>query len=122
MRFRNSIGGTPASNRGIEVSEFANMATVIDGSTLRNLRLRAGRTQAEVAAAVGIPVTVLSAYERGRREPGVVIATRIVDALGFHLRFVREPDPALQAQRLADVLRLAEALPYTARPLHRARR
>jgi transcriptional regulator with XRE-family HTH domain len=95
---------------------------MIDGPTLRDLRHRAGRTQADVAAAVGIPVTVLSAYERGRRQPGVEIATRIVDALGFHLRFVPTPDPGVQARRLADVLHLAEALPFTPRPLHEARR
>lgn len=95
---------------------------MIDGATLRDLRHRAGRTQADVASAVGIPVTVLSAYERGRRQPGVEVATRIVDTLGFHLRFVPVPDPAVQARRLADVLRLAEALPFTARPLHQARR
>jgi transcriptional regulator with XRE-family HTH domain len=95
---------------------------MIDGTTLRDLRHRAGRTQAGVAAAVGIPVTVLSAYERGRRQPGVEIATRIVDALGFHLRFVPTPDPTVQARRLADVLHLAEGLPYTPRPLHQARR
>lgn len=95
---------------------------VIDGATLRDLRHRTGRTQADVAAAVGIPVTVLSAYERGRRQPGAAIATRIVDALGFHVRFVREPDPDEQARRLAEVLRLAEALPFTPRPLQQARR
>lgn len=95
---------------------------MIDGATLRDLRHRAGRTQADVASAVGIPVTVLSAYERGRRQPGVEVATRIVDALGFHLRFVPIPDPAVQARRLADVLHLAETLPYTPRPLQQARR
>jgi transcriptional regulator with XRE-family HTH domain len=35
--------------------------------TLRDLRHRAGLTQAEVARRVGIPSTVLSAYECGRR-------------------------------------------------------
>lgn len=95
---------------------------MIDGTTLRDLRHRAGHTQAEVAAAAGIPVTVLSAYERGRRQPGVEIATRIVDVLGFHIRFVPQPDPAAQARRLADVLLLAEALPFTPRPLQQARR
>lgn len=95
---------------------------MIDGATLRDLRHRTGRTQADVAAAVGIPITVLSAYERGRRQPGVAIATRIVDALGFHLHFRPILDPQVQARRLADVLGLAEALPFTARPIHRARR
>jgi len=95
---------------------------VIDGSTLRELRLRVGRTQVEVARAVGIPATVLSAYERGRRVPGLEAASRIVEALGFRVQFVRMPDPNRQARDLEQVLALAEALPYEPRPLSRARR
>ena len=95
---------------------------MLNGSTLRSLRRRAGRTQAEVAGLVGIPVTVLSAYECGRRQPGAEVASRIVDALGFRIEFVQLPDPAVQARRLADVLELAEALPFSPRPLARARR
>jgi hypothetical protein len=75
-----------------------------------------------VAAAVGIPATVLSAYERGRRQPGVEVAGRIIDALGYRVEFVRALDPVVQARRLAEVLTLAEALPFTPRPLARARR
>ncbi len=95
---------------------------MITGSSLRELRHRSGRTQADVARATGIPVTVLSAYERGRRQPGADTAARIVDALGFRVQFVPRTDPAVQAQRLADVLLLAEALPYRPRPLAAARR
>jgi len=95
---------------------------MIDGAVLRELRIAAGRTQADIAAAVGIPVTVLSAYERGRRQPGVEVASRIVDAIGYRIRLTPKPDLARQGRRLADVLRLAEALPFTPRPLARARR
>jgi transcriptional regulator with XRE-family HTH domain len=95
---------------------------IIDGTLLRELRISAGRTQADVATAVSIPVTVLSAYERGRRQPGVEIATRIVEAIGYSIRLTPKPDPVRQGRRLADVLRLAEALPYTPRPLSSARR
>ena len=94
----------------------------MNGTTLRELRRRTGRTQAEVAEAAGIPATVLSAYERGRREPGVETASRLVEVLGFRVQFVPMPDPARQARDLEQVLRLAEALPYEPRPLHRARR
>lgn len=93
-----------------------------DGETLRRLRRRTGRTQAEVAAAVGIPATVLSAYERGRRQPGVAVASRIVDELGYRIVLEAQLDPEVQAKRLVDVLGLAEALPYRPRPLTRPRR
>jgi transcriptional regulator with XRE-family HTH domain len=95
---------------------------MISGATLRQLRLRTGRTQRDVAAAVGLPATVLSAYERCRRQPGVDIAGRIVQTLGFNVRFVPALDPLVQSRRLEDVLRLAEALPYRPRPLAKAQR
>lgn len=95
---------------------------MISGPTLRSLRRRRGLTQAEVAAAVGIPVTVLSAYERGRRQPGVEIAGRLVEALGYRVQLVVSPSPLVRAQRLEDALALAEALPYRPRALAKARR
>lgn len=95
---------------------------MLDGSTLRTLRRRAGRSQTEVAAAVGIPASVLSAYERGRRQPGLEIAGRIIETLGYRVEFVPRPDPAVQARRLEDVLILAEHLPFNPRPPATARR
>jgi len=95
---------------------------VITGSTLAALRRRTGRTQADVAAAVGIPATVLSAYERGRRQPSLTMASRIIDALGFAVKFDFVLDPAEQARRLREVLDLAEVLPHVPRPLASARR
>ena len=95
---------------------------MISGETLATLRRRAGRSQAEVAEAVGIPASVLSAYERGRRQPSLGNASRIIEALGYSVKFDFVLDPAEQARRLHDVLELAEALPYEPRPLASARR
>lgn len=93
---------------------------MLSTATLRQLRERAGLTQAEVARRLGIPVTVVSAYERGRRQPSLEIAGRLIEALGFDVAFERRLDPEVQARKLVDVLELAEALPYRPRPLHRA--
>ncbi|MCY7300818.1 MAG: helix-turn-helix domain-containing protein [Ilumatobacteraceae bacterium] len=95
---------------------------MISGATLRTLRRRSGLTQAQVAAVTGIPVTVLSAYERGRRQPGVDAAARVIAALGFRVEFVPATTPAVRARRLEEVLSLASALPYRPRPLAKARR
>ena len=95
---------------------------MIHGHDLRRLRRRVGRTQQWVADAVGIPVTVISAYERGRRQPGVDVAVRIVAALGHRVELVALADPTTQSRRLEDVLTLADALPYRPRPLSVARR
>lgn len=95
---------------------------MITGDTLAILRRRAGRTQAEVAAATGIPTSVLSAYERGRRQPSMANASRIVDSLGYAVKFDFVLDPTEQGRRLREVLELAEALPYEPRPMASARR
>lgn len=92
------------------------------GPALRSLRLRRGWTQAQVAEITGIPTSVLSAYERGRRVPGADAAARIVGALGYRVDLVELPDPARCARDLEQVLGLAEALPFRPRPLARARR
>ncbi len=95
---------------------------MISGATLRTLRRRAGLTQAQVAAATGISVTVVSAYERGRRQPGLDAAARVIAALGFRVHFIPTSSPAVRARRLEEALTLADALPYRPRPLATARR
>jgi transcriptional regulator with XRE-family HTH domain len=89
--------------------------------TLRDARHRAGLTQRELARRVGIPSTVLSAYERGRREPGAEVFLALVRAAGFDMAWVRRLDDRRQGQRLAQVLELAEALPYRPRAMPRPR-
>lgn len=91
------------------------------GEQLRALRCRAGLTQAEVARRSGVVTTVLSAYERGRREPGADAFLRIAEAIGFEPTWTRRLDPAVQGRRLVEVLELAEALPFRPRPMPRPR-
>ena len=95
---------------------------MIDGSTLRELRQRGGWTQAKLADLTGIPTSVLSAYERCRRVPGLDAATRIIEALGYRFDLVELPDPVACGRDLEQVLTLAEALPFRPRPLATARR
>lgn len=92
------------------------MGTAAD--LLRTTRIRAGLSQAELARRAGLPRSVLCAYERGSREPGADMLIRVLDAAGFDTRAVpavRVPDQQQAARVLADVLDLAEALPYRPR-------
>jgi transcriptional regulator with XRE-family HTH domain len=52
------------------------------GHALRYLRILSGRKQFEVAEVAGITRAMLSAYERGSREPSLTTLTKILDALG----------------------------------------
>lgn len=52
---------------------------------LREARRRAGLTQVELAARAGVAQSVISAYERGRREPGLATLLRLVEASGCQL-------------------------------------
>lgn len=68
----------------------------------------------------GCCATGLSAYERGRREPGADTFLRIAAAAGYEPAWRPAVDPVVQGRRLADVLTLAEALPFRPRPMPRA--
>jgi predicted nucleotidyltransferase/DNA-binding XRE family transcriptional regulator len=53
---------------------------------LREARLRAGLTQAELASRAGITQSVVSAYESGRRQPSLPVLHSLIEAAGLELR------------------------------------
>jgi transcriptional regulator with XRE-family HTH domain len=90
------------------------IADRVAGGLLREIRLQSGLRQAELARRAGLPRSVVSAYERGRRQPGVDALARIAAAVGLELRIGPSTDPVdpVRAGRiLAQVLDLAEVLP-----------
>jgi transcriptional regulator with XRE-family HTH domain len=93
---------------------------------IRAARRRAGLTQAQLAHRAGTSQPVVSAYEHGRRDPGVGTLTRLIAATGERLEIssVARPNSDLEpprdldehASRLLDVLSVADAFPGRARP------
>jgi transcriptional regulator with XRE-family HTH domain len=90
------------------------------GHLLRDARLAAGLTQAELAERAGTSQATLSAYERGRKVPSVSTLARLLAATGRRLATapasapVVSPSAAKLAERgriLSDVLDLASVLP-----------
>jgi transcriptional regulator with XRE-family HTH domain len=78
------------------------------------IRRRSGLRPAELARRAGLPRSVLSAYEHGRRQPGVDALARLATAGGLRLRLgpaAPPVDPRRAARILAQVLDLAEELP-----------
>lgn len=77
------------------------------------LRQRSGLSQAELARRAGMPRSVINAYERGQRQPGVDALSRMASAVGLRLE-LGTPLPAddeRAGRLLAQVLDLAESLP-----------
>ena len=90
----------------------------VAGDLIRRARRDSGLHQAELARRAQLPRSVLNAYERGRRQPGVDALARILDAAGLELDVrpaVRRPDPERAGRLLVDVLGLADALPHRRR-------
>ena len=93
------------------------------GALIQAVRRRRGLTQADLARRAGTSQPVISAYERGRRDPTFGTLRRLIEAGGEVLvvdaeqgRTDLDPPADLQehARRLLDVLSLADAIP--ARP------
>jgi len=62
---------------------------------LREARRRARLSQTDVARRSGMAQSVISAYESGRREPGVHTLTRLVQATGHQLELDWKCQPHL---------------------------
>ena len=81
---------------------------------LAEARRRSGLSQAELARRAGMPRSVLNAYERGRREPGVDALVRVLHASGYGLRLApreQEVEDLYLGTVLSDAIGLAESLP-----------
>ncbi len=61
---------------------------------LQLARLRAEMSQRELAERASVPATMISAYERGKRQPSLATLLRLLHAAGFELTMKLEPlDP-----------------------------
>ncbi len=87
------------------------------GRLIGEIRRQSGLNQAELARRAGLTRSVVNAYERGHRQPGVDALARIAAAAGLQLGV--EPahavDPVRAGRILEQVLDLAEALPQRRR-------
>ena len=93
--------------------------------TLHAARTGAGLSQAELARRAGTSQATISAYESGAKQPSVATFSRLLAAAGARLtverapRHLSEPAPAdlrRAGETLAEVIRLAEALPVEHAP------
>jgi uncharacterized protein len=86
----------------------------VAGELIRDIRRESGLHQAELARRAALPRSVVSAYEHGRRQPGVDALARLAAAAGLELRVGPSSspvDPVRAGRILGQVLDLAEALP-----------
>lgn len=81
---------------------------------IREIRRESGLSQAELARRAGLTRSVMNAYARGRRQPGVDALARIAAAANLEVRVGPPADDARLARAgrvLEQVIDLAEALP-----------
>jgi transcriptional regulator with XRE-family HTH domain len=91
-------------------------------SLLREARERAGLTQQQLAERSGIAQSTISAYESGKREPGVDALGRLLRAAGYELTFRRRmPSPEEAGRQLYNVLELADTIRRAKRGRPRSR-
>lgn len=61
---------------------------------LQLARLKAGMSQRNLAERASVPTTMISAYERDKRQPSLTTLLRLLHAAGFELTMKLEPfDP-----------------------------
>lgn len=61
---------------------------------LQLARIKSGLSQAQLAQRAGVPATMISAYERDRRQPTLPTLLRLLQAAGFDLHMELVPhDP-----------------------------
>jgi transcriptional regulator with XRE-family HTH domain len=58
---------------------------------LQLARLKSGLSQGRVADLAGVPATMISAYERDKRQPTLPTLLRLLNAAGFDLRMQLVP-------------------------------
>ena len=90
-------------------------------AALRKARERAGLTQVQLGERAGLPQSVVSAYERGRREPTLGSLARLVAAAGFDLHLDLVPRAAAPAPFAGPVGRRLQRRRDDARQLLAAR-
>lgn len=66
------------------------------GAMIREARLRAGLSQTELARRAGVAQPVISAYESDRREPGMTMLTKLIEASGHRLVLAVEASPTMR--------------------------
>jgi transcriptional regulator with XRE-family HTH domain len=58
---------------------------------LQLARLKAGLSQRELAERASVPTTMISAYERDKRQPSLATLLKLLQAAGFELTMKLEP-------------------------------
>jgi transcriptional regulator with XRE-family HTH domain len=83
-----SVTNCPAASYDCVMTEPDAVAGLPSPSSalLQLARLKAGMSQRELAERAGVPVTMISAYERDQRQPTLATLLRLLRAAGFDLR------------------------------------
>lgn len=82
-------------------NDVARAAAAFDRGRLRTARELRGRSQSEVAQAVGVTPTAISQFENGHSRPAGATLTRLADHLDVPVRFFESRGPAVEEEPAA---------------------
>ena len=82
---------------------------MISGDILREARLRAGLTQAELAARAGTTQSAIARWESGATRPSLESLRRLIHACGLELRLGLEDRDSVDASQIEGNLALTAA-------------
>lgn len=85
------------------------------GALLRTARTRSGLTQRQLARRAGVDPSVLSAYEKGRREPSAHTFRLLLAAAGTQLTLTDRWDSRRNGQLFEAVMEMTDHLPQRPR-------
>lgn len=103
----------------VSFSVSAKVGSVDTPALIKEALEAAACSRAELARRAGIPQSVLSAYEHGRREPAVSSLNAVLGAVGLELAArskLRVVDDKRAERELLDVLSFVDGLPFSPRP------
>jgi transcriptional regulator with XRE-family HTH domain len=71
----------------LSIADMYYTSTMVSGDLIRESRLRAGLTQAELGARIGKPQSVIARWERGDVDPSLETLRRVIRGCGLDLHF-----------------------------------
>jgi transcriptional regulator with XRE-family HTH domain len=87
MRNRSALWWATVTTTGLHIADMYYTESMLSGDLIRESRLRAGLTQAELGSNIGKPQSVIARWERGDVVPSFETLRQVVRGCGLEVHF-----------------------------------